>query len=849
MKKIIGGIFRGRAGDVSLRIAGLIVLAALVAGSCTGRGCSGCSGCQTCGGPSPTAGGSAGGCAGPQTGGTVKPGPGVGPGAVQPGTPSVPSTGGAGPYHPASILSSNTAEYKPTAEQASAAEDRLKKIIASGEGVNPPAAPTGLTATADASGVRVNLQWQAPEKNAIAYQVDRADQKGFFALVLLAAAGTNSVSDGPLAAGTYSYRVRAIGATGVSAYAGPVSVELKPAATAPAAPASLTAVAGPGLRVVLQWSDNSDNESYFRLERADGGGNFYSLGQVGPDAHAYEDTRVETGLRYVYRVIAGNAAGESAPSNTAEALLKKETKAPAAPVNLQAAVIGPGAVSLAWEDRSDNEDRFFIEQKIADRDQYYRIQELAPNSVKALLSGLASEIPITVRVRAENTVGQSEPSNAVTVTPQSTALAMFMMRVDSSGQVAIDQPSDAASPRLVVKSAAVEGGVIVAAIAVRNPDPAKRLLNVYATVEYADKFGVQLLDCDRGPISCVVDDGVGANPVGYQYVEDGYLGTAPHGGALETYKTRDRKFAVRDIWPACGSVTKTWTIGGISGPTLLAVTLYGDRLPADFRQDPRFNPDQSLWLVEPYSIGVGDGLNEPGSRNNPSARPVNHLKPGDVFAVNISVEAADWLEKQAEIGRLQDDPKADYDYWRALAFALTYDPAVIQPISKAVVMPWGDVLRPGIRDPLMRPHVGENGWSADLASVFPFPTEGWMQALFEYPTPFTTDQDESGKNICAHCGQEGFVGPTGVLQGPDPQPEVTLGLIYFQVTGDPGTGAALRLAPKPETYIQLYNTSGTLNNFRDDAPLDDWREINSLLPPTFQLPGDYQVQESYLCVE
>ncbi len=69
--------------------------------------------------------------------------------------------------------------------------------------------------------------------------------------------------------------------------------------------------------VALSWSDNSDNEDGFCIERAIGDGAFEELAQVGVDVETYTDTTAQAGVDYRYRVNAFNAFGYSGYTNVA----------------------------------------------------------------------------------------------------------------------------------------------------------------------------------------------------------------------------------------------------------------------------------------------------------------------------------------------------------------------------------------------------------------------------------------------------------------------------------------------------------------------------------------------------
>jgi hypothetical protein len=204
------------------------------------------------------------------------------------------------------------------------------------------------------------------------------------------------------------------------------------------------------------------------------------------------------------------------------------------------------------------------------------------------------------------------------------------------------------------------------------------------------------------------------------------------------------------------------------------------------------------------------------------------------------------MESQPELGHL---PDGSYIYWSQAGFALSFDPAVLRPLRQPAVLGSGAVLFPRLRDPLLPPYSLFDGWGVtrDLLTAAYLPEEGLVRATLNYP-PFSLMPGPDGNPACAHCFLEGFTGPSGLVQGPDPADEAQLGLIYFEVTGAAGTGSALRLLPWPETRLKLQETSGTVGDYADDLPVNELREISSRLPAASQLPGDYQVEESYICV-
>jgi hypothetical protein len=66
----------------------------------------------------------------------------------------------------------------------------------------------------------------------------------------------------------------------------------------------------------LTWTDASNNESGFTIERLASTGNYAQIATVSANVQTYTDTGLNSGSTYCYRVRAFNSVGSSAPSNT-----------------------------------------------------------------------------------------------------------------------------------------------------------------------------------------------------------------------------------------------------------------------------------------------------------------------------------------------------------------------------------------------------------------------------------------------------------------------------------------------------------------------------------------------------
>ena len=89
----------------------------------------------------------------------------------------------------------------------------------------------------------------------------------------------------------------------------------------PAAPTNLVATTFSTTQINLSWTDNSSDETGFRIERCTGAGctNFAQVAEVGSNVTTFANTGLTKNTTYTYRVRAFNAGGNSAYSNVASA--------------------------------------------------------------------------------------------------------------------------------------------------------------------------------------------------------------------------------------------------------------------------------------------------------------------------------------------------------------------------------------------------------------------------------------------------------------------------------------------------------------------------------------------------
>lgn len=94
--------------------------------------------------------------------------------------------------------------------------------------------------------------------------------------------------------------------------------------TVPKPPTDLVGTTVSAFELNLSWTDNSDDENGFRIERRRYGGVFGGIAIVGPNVTSYNDAELNSYTTYYYRVQAYNDAGNSDYTNQAAATTAQE---------------------------------------------------------------------------------------------------------------------------------------------------------------------------------------------------------------------------------------------------------------------------------------------------------------------------------------------------------------------------------------------------------------------------------------------------------------------------------------------------------------------------------------------
>ncbi|MCK4762679.1 MAG: fibronectin type III domain-containing protein [Candidatus Aminicenantes bacterium] len=185
----------------------------------------------------------------------------------------------------------------------------------------PPDDPGNLSVFASACD-QADLSWIDNSSDESMFRIERSINGSDFSEIDTVAADTTSYNDTTVAESTtYWYKVRASNSFGLSGYSNTDS-DSTPACppVPPAAPSDLTGAVAK-YSVDLSWTDNSDNETGFKIYRGDSPTTLQLIDTVAADTTSYLDEGLIRKTYYYYKVCAYNAYGENCT-----AVLEKKTK-------------------------------------------------------------------------------------------------------------------------------------------------------------------------------------------------------------------------------------------------------------------------------------------------------------------------------------------------------------------------------------------------------------------------------------------------------------------------------------------------------------------------------------------
>jgi titin len=186
--------------------------------------------------------------------------------------------------------------------------------------------------------------------------------------------------------------------------------------TPPAIPTGVTAVAADGPRVNVTWSDNSSAEDGYQVFRAWGGASFTLIADVPANTSSYTDLDVTTDQTYSYAVRATKDGGFTGLSSYATVTIGT-LKLPAKP-SFAGAPEGYylGTMWIVWYNGPGMADSYKLERCDTETctEADFRVIATVAATTEFIMSrqdGVADWTIYTYRLRATNSVGDSEPSD------------------------------------------------------------------------------------------------------------------------------------------------------------------------------------------------------------------------------------------------------------------------------------------------------------------------------------------------------------------------------------------------------------------------------------------------------
>ena len=214
---------------------------------------------------------------------------------------------------------------------------------------------------------------------------------------------------------TATCRVSAVNAVGYTSPESWIVAHANVIPPTPSAPVGLTIASATTAKIVLIWTDNSNNETGFKVERKISPSTVWNrVATVAADTTTYTSNNVTAGVTYFFRVKATNSVNDSASSNEVSVTAGAAAK-PNSPTSLLALAASSSGINLSWNDNSTNETGFKLERKTG-TGGWALVKTLNANIRNYADSGLSSATLYSFRISATNGAGDSAYSNESTAT-------------------------------------------------------------------------------------------------------------------------------------------------------------------------------------------------------------------------------------------------------------------------------------------------------------------------------------------------------------------------------------------------------------------------------------------------
>ena len=302
-------------------------------------------------------------------------------------------------------------------------------------------APSNLTAQTNSLGTQIDLNWTDNSSNEMGFIILRKGSglDSDFIRIDSVAANVTTYSDASVKSKTdYTYKIVGFTATVSSVSSNTAIATTKPVPLPPSQVKADT-VTNSSTKLILSWTDNSDYEDSFFLERkSEHDSVFLEVVTLSPNSIQFLDTGLNHFTEYSYRLKAKNLRGFSPYSKIASGRTLKFYPLP--PTNLEANAISPSQIELSWVDQEDHELGFVIERR-TDGSDYTPIALIEADVEQYVDRNLKSNTSYTYRIYSHNERGDSRTfsneANDTTFDPIPEAPSVSSVMVHSETEIQI----------------------------------------------------------------------------------------------------------------------------------------------------------------------------------------------------------------------------------------------------------------------------------------------------------------------------------------------------------------------------------------------------------------------------
>jgi len=390
--------------------------------------------------------------------------------------------------------------------------------------------------------------------------------------------------------------------------------------TAPSAPTGLTATVISQTQINLSWTDNSSDETGFKIERA---GSLITT--TAADAISYSDSGLSCGTTYNYSVTATNGTGDSTAA-TVSATTQVCPASPNAPTSLSGSAASQTQINLSWTDNSSDEAGFKIEQPAGTV-----IHTTAVDAIDYIHTGLVCATTYDYEIKATNANGDSTAATA-SVTTQACPVNPASSDVNTSSGVNsnctnqgnIISSSCNAGKQTLTGEIEVKENVSVAQVTFENNVDNNGIISNSTVGPDATLTGGKLT-------GTITNEGIIADA--------NFVGAELSGGTLSGTIVNNSKVGgvIKNVQLAKGAILKGGRLGEqISGnPDDPALISNAKILPGTILSNVRISPTVEL----PKDVVLGEGVILPST---PPTLTDFGLKPEDI--AKLDAEALGELE-------------------------------------------------------------------------------------------------------------------------------------------------------------------------------------------------------------